>query len=291
MDVQDKLNSTNDVTLKVHRQVESANVEARRKAIRRWLSAPDPSTNYQNGRRNRHATTGTWFLKSENFVQWMSDDNSILWLHGKAGCGKTVLSSTIISEILLQREPTNAVSLAYFFFDFNDSAKQKSSQMLRSMISQLFERSSDALAHIESIFSACSDGQQQPDDDNLLQILQAVVRGTDQVYMVLDALDECTDLDELMAVVSKIENWKLPTLRLLVTSRWLTIIEETMKGLTNSERIIMIQSKLVDRDISDYVSENLRTNQKLNRWAKRPDIQEEIRSTLTEKSGGMCGST
>ena len=290
LEVQDRLSSTEEVTWKVHDQVQSVQLEARTKAIYRWLSAPDPSTNYQSGCQSRHAATGVWFTKSERFLRWKRDENSTLWLYGKVGCGKTILSTTIITEILHQCDSTSGAALAFFFFDFNDPKKQKSCQMIRSIITQLFRRSPEALAQVESLFTSFSDGHQQPDDESLLKVLQTIIRESDHTYIVLDALDECSDINNLLTVISKANEWRLPTLHLLLTSRWLTIIEGTIRSLSQPVDTIEIQSKLVDKDISDYVSEKLRADQKLQRWHKRSDIQEEIRLTLTAKADGMYES-
>lgn len=54
-----------------------------------------------------------------------------MWLYGKAGCGKTVLASTIIEEILAC--PSDAVAVAYFYFDFNNAEKQNSDKMICSI--------------------------------------------------------------------------------------------------------------------------------------------------------------
>ena len=287
LNVRDGIDSTKDVALKVNDQVESLRLDSRRKAIRRWLSAPDPSTNYQRGCRSRHEMTGTWFTQSEAFERWKMDENTILWLHGKPGCGKTVLCSTIITDILCQCEASSQSSVAYFFFDFNSSEKQMSSQMVRSIMTQLPGRSINALAQVESLFASCSEGQRQPDNEGLMEILQANMQEYSHTFVILDALDECSDLEELLTLISEIESWKLPTLHLLFTSRRLTTIEETLRGLTKSTNMIEIQSKLVDMDISNYVSERLRVDKRLQRWNKRPDIKEEIRSTLATKADGM----
>jgi len=46
---------------------------------------------------------------------------SHLWLSGISGCGKFVLSSTIVADIqtICARDPDRI--LAYFYFDFNDA--------------------------------------------------------------------------------------------------------------------------------------------------------------------------
>ena len=282
LDIQKQVSSSSEVTLDVYEHVKSIKSTDRKKDIMGWLSAPDPSTNYQNSCRSRHAESGSWFLKSEDFSQWKMEANSLLWLHGKAGCGKTVLSSTAITEILRQCNHTSGSFLAYFFFDFNDSEKQRSSRMIRSIITQLYIQSYDAMIEVESLFSQCQDGQQPADLAALMITLQATVRKSKHTYIILDALDECSDIVDLLAVIEKIVEWGISGLHLLCTSRWLTTVKETVQNLTTSKRMIQIQSKKVDADISNYISQKLQTDPKLKRWRKRPDIQEEIRAALTD---------
>ena len=287
LNMQKQVSSSNDVTLDVYEHVKSIKRLGRKKDILDWLSAPDPWINYQNACRSGHAATGLWFLESEEFSQWKMDANSLLWLHGKAGCGKTVLSSTVITEILRQCSHSSGSSLAYFFFDFNDSEKQRSSMMIRSIITQLYSQSYDARIEVESLFSSCQDGQQPADLETLMITLQAAIRKSEHTYIVLDALDECSDVADLLAVIQKIVEESIPALHLLCTSRWLTTVKETVQNLTISDRMIPIQSKIVDTDISNYISHRVQTDPKLKRWRERPDIQEEIRAALTEKVDGM----
>lgn len=285
--MQDHVSSSHDLTLDVSEHVKSMKSAGRKKEILDWLSAPDPSTNYQNACRSRHAGTGSWFLGGKGFSRWKMDPNSLLWLHGNAGCGKTVLSSTVITEILQLCSHSSGSSLAYFFFDFNDSGKQKCSQMVRSIIEQLCCQSNDAMIEVESLFSSCQNGQKPADLATLMITLQAAIRKSKNTYIILDALDECSDIVDLLAVIQEIVEGSIPALHLLCTSRWLSTVEETVQNLTTSDRIIQIQSKIVDTDISNYISHRLQTDPKLRRWRKRPDIQEEIRAALTEKVDGM----
>ena len=287
MNIQEQVSSSNDVILDVYEHVKSIKSAGRNKDIMRWLSAPDPSTNYQKSCRSRHAETGSWFLKGEDFSRWKMEANALLWLHGKAGCGKTVLSSTVITEILRQCNHSSGSFLAYFYFDFNDSEKQQSSQMIRSIITQLYSQSYDAKTEVESLFSQCQDGQQPADLPTLMITLQAAVRKQEHTYIILDALDECSNVVDLLAVVQTIVEWSIPGLHLLCTSRWLTTVKETVQNLTTSDRMIQVQSKMVDTDISNYIFQKLQTDPELKRWRNRPDIQEEIRAALTEKVDGM----
>ena len=285
--MQEKVDLSNDVTMDVYEHMKSMKSADRKKDILDWLKAPDPSTSYRNACRSRHAATGSWFLEGMEFSQWKVDANSFLWLHGKAGCGKTVLSSTVITELLRQCSHSSGSSLAYFFFDFSDYDKQQCDQAIRSIIKQLYTQSYDAMREVENLFSSCQDGQTSADIAALTTTLQAVIQKSGPTYIILDALDECADIVDLLVVIQKIVEADFPGLHLLCTSRWLTNIEETLQNLTTSDRMIQIQSKLVDIDISGYVSYRLQTDPKLRRWQHRPDIHEEIRTALSEKADGM----
>lgn len=275
--------------LEIQENVTVADTETRERAIREWLSPPDPSTNYQRGRKSRHALTGEWFSKGEAFKRWRlsTESSNVIWLHGKAGSGKTVLSTTIITELLPLREAPGKICLAYFFFDFNDSGKLKSSHMLRSVVSQLCWRSPVSLGEAESLMAGYSDGQDQPSDQDLLELLHRIVQQTDSTYIVVDALDESSDLEQSLEVLSSIHSWDLSCVHLLCASRWTVTISDMMKTLTKHGNIIGIQTHVVNEDIATYVSERLKTDPKLQRWHSRPDIQQEIHKALTSKADGM----
>jgi hypothetical protein len=59
--------------------------------ILRWLSITSSVSNYKAARDKHVAETGNWFLDSNAFKSWKTDPDSFLWIHGIAGCGKTIL--------------------------------------------------------------------------------------------------------------------------------------------------------------------------------------------------------
>ena len=66
--------------------------EAERVKILQWIS-PIPYIEHHNqAKRDVLAGTGTWFLKDDKVLRWLSSSSSsILWLHGIAGSGKSKL--------------------------------------------------------------------------------------------------------------------------------------------------------------------------------------------------------
>ncbi|KAA6409051.1 MAG: vegetative incompatibility het-e-1 [Lasallia pustulata] len=280
-DMHADLRSTKSITLGMQLGME-------REKIHQWLSAGalDPSTNQNRASRSRQANTGSWFLESETFTYWKAS-SALVWLYGKAGCGKTVLSSTIIDAVLQEPQSKSEIAVAYFYFDFNDVEKQKSDKMIRSLITQLSRQSKKKLNKLEALFASCNNGGRQPDVEGLLTVLKEVVEGFDETYIVLDALDECSDREELLECIEEIQGWKLRQFHMLVTSRWLIDIKESLEPLTEPRGRICIQSALVNADIRTYVHEKLQNDRCLKRWSSKPEVQEEIETALMQKADGM----
>ncbi|KAH0372123.1 purine and uridine phosphorylase, partial [Aureobasidium melanogenum] len=112
-----KISKDNDeikANLKLAREkIEEMHLDDHQKEIRDWLSAPDPSTNYTNALEKRHPDTGLWFIDGEAFERWKGQPNSFLWLHGIPGCGKTVLSSTIIQHLKITARREEDIEMAF----------------------------------------------------------------------------------------------------------------------------------------------------------------------------------
>ncbi|KAL8799699.1 MAG: hypothetical protein Q9182_005708 [Xanthomendoza sp. 2 TL-2023] len=67
--------------------------------IDQWLSAPAPLNSHHEARSKWHPTTGEWFINGLEYTTWKAEPNSLIWLNGITGCGKTILSSTVIEDL------------------------------------------------------------------------------------------------------------------------------------------------------------------------------------------------
>ncbi|KAJ4321942.1 hypothetical protein N0V94_002654 [Neodidymelliopsis sp. IMI 364377] len=255
--------------------------------ICQWLSAPDPSTNYHKAHKQRQAETGLWLLQSASFTAWKENAGSRLWLYGIPGCGKTILSSTII-ETLLQHchDDINMVTV-YFYFDFNDPQKQNPELLLHSLFYQLLQHSLIMPKGVDALFSSCGNGQRQPSMHALLEVMLQVIQQFTHVYIVLDALDECTQRSELMDVLATIAKWELQNLHLLMTSRRERDIESSLGDYLGEDDAICLQSDVVDKDIQQYVQQRLSSDKSLEKWKKDESVREEIEATLMREAHGI----
>ena len=192
-------------------------------------------------------------------------------------------SSTIVQDVMLHCQSDQTVAIMYFYFDFSDTEKQRYENFIRSLVVQLSKQSMNTPEVLSTIYSRCQEGQQQPTTDDLVLTLQHMLRDFHEIFIILDALDECTEREELLGLVEKIVDWKLEKLHVLATSRRENDIEETLTPLITGQ--ICIQSALVNADICVHIRERLQNDRKLRKLPK--DVRIEIEKTLIDGANGM----
>ncbi|KAF2706267.1 HET-domain-containing protein, partial [Pleomassaria siparia CBS 279.74] len=259
--------------------------------IRRWLSAPDPSANYLKALKQRQDETGRWFLRCDSYAKWDAnvdvDAVHFIWLYGIPGCGKTILSSTILHDVLQYCDNDPDKVVLYFYFDFNDVQKQNPQLMLYSLVRQLLQQSAKIPTSLNTLFLKCDNGSQQPSVDVLMDVMQQMMQEFAHVYVVLDALDECSEREELMGVLETMAEWQLKHLHVLVTSRKERDIESSLETFIDGQDCICLQSELVDRDIQIYVQQRLENDKRLSKWRKDVALRQEIETVLMKGARGM----
>lgn len=250
--------------------------------IRDWLRAPDATVNHNAACAKRHPGTGTWLVKGSIFTTWLSQDNSFLWLNGFAGCGKSVLCSTAI-QYSFRRKRDDRVGIAFFYFTFNDDFKQDESAMLRALLLQLSGQLFDSQADLISLHDL--NRTSVPPPAVLIAYLQRLILKFDQVYILLDALDESprySQRDRVLTVIQTMRNWLFPGLHLLVTSRDEPDIRESLNPARNDE--IAMRNAEINQDISNFISRQLNTDPKLQKWRTHHD---RIQQVLAERAQGV----
>ncbi|KAL6711261.1 hypothetical protein ACN47E_005792 [Coniothyrium glycines] len=255
--------------------------------VHKWLTPPDPSTNHLKAQKLREAETGLWFVNGVKFAQWKAVPTSRMWLYGIPGCGKTILGSTIIRELLQHCDDSSDRVVVYFYFDFNDARKRDPGLMLRSLLYQLLECSRKISSSVDTLLSLHEEGQRQPSQSVLLEETKRMIQGFGQVFIVIDALDECNQCTDLMEMLETIIGWQLQNLHLLLTSRREREIESSMTDLVEESFTINLESHVVDSDIQRYVRQKLTQDKALKKWGTDPEIRAKIESALMQGARGM----
>ncbi|KAH9062620.1 hypothetical protein EDB83DRAFT_845364 [Lactarius deliciosus] len=284
-----KMNGT--VIQQVANQVGDMNRKKIRKDLRKWVAFPDPSVNYNVASNRRHKGTAAWCTKGDTLADWKTS-GPLLWIHGKPGSGKSVLSSAIIQDIKAISDSGDA-RMAYFFFDFTGTETQDSRVFLSSLLVQLSNQSDQLCDILQKLFSAHKDGSEQPTDDSLFKCLENMltIEGQVPIYLIMDALDECPNdsgipspREKVLELVKALVEIRRPNLRLCITSRPEFDIRTTLEPLA-TQQLSFHDEDGQKQDINDYITFVVHSDQRMKKW--RDDDKNAVIEGLTEKANGM----
>ncbi|KAJ7608282.1 hypothetical protein DFH06DRAFT_1377559 [Mycena polygramma] len=259
---------------------------ARKTELREWFQALDMRDKQRATHALRHNDTGSWFLQDAKFVKW-KEEPGCLWIRGNSGTGKSILSSIAINHLFDYRlvkvanghPATPNFGIAYFYFDFRDEKKQLLETMLRSIIMQLSAQSPTPYSVLDQHFNSCQGGK-FPTYDDLLAMLPTTLAQFTSTYIVLDALDECSEHDELVQLISNLRGWGQPV-HLLVASQPRTIFVDSTAF--EGASVVVLEPHTTHTDILQYVDSELELNSKLKHIRKVKDAAPKI----VNKSNGM----
>ena len=118
-----------------------------------------------------------------------------------------------------------------------------------------------------------------------LKLLQLEIRRFSKVFIVVDALDECSENDGIRGFFPEVRKLLL-SIHLLVTSRHIANIEREF------ERAIRSGARASDEDIKNYLMRQIEGQPQLLRHIKvDPTLQNAILNTIVQKANGMYVST
>ena len=116
----------------------------------------------------------------------------------------------------------------------------------------------------------------------LLRALNETLRIFNQVFLIIDVLDEYIAREELFLLLEIMRGWKITSFNILVTSKDEPNIREYL-SLTIFEDISLINIA-VDQDIRVFVTRILEKDPKFRKW---PDLHQETESSLPHGAKGM----
>lgn len=197
-----------------------------------------------------------------------------------------ISSSTIIEDVKYSSEANDSTAMiVYYYFDFGDARKQSARGCLCSLMKQICALSKNVPSAILRLYARYDSGQREPPLDALQATFREILESlVDHIYVVVDALDECTDLSVLLDVVEILREWNIETLHALFACRPQTVIEKRFSAL-NLKRFDL-EASLLSSDISFYIQSITRHNSDLAARWKAHEIAE-IEQTLEVGADGM----
>ena len=247
-----------------------------------WLDPVQPRTNYEKATSLHEEHTGQWIFSNSIFQTWLDARSGVLWLHAKPGAGKTIMASTVITYLdnLVSRKDTIIV---YYFCDYKDPKTQSTRKVIETLLADICRQSDKALTFMADLSRRYREVRSSCSFADLFEAFLKCLAMESRTYVVVDALDECSDRVELVARLVRAAS-TVPSLSLLMTSREEHDIQESMEGLPH---LSLGASDMAD-DIETYVTSELRRLLDSKKMKLRDaSLAERIRTTLTSKADGM----
>jgi hypothetical protein len=198
----------------------------------------------------------------------------------------------IRSAIVEHLRTAESATLAYYYFDFRDIKKQDCYGLVSSLVSQLSAKSVSCYNILSRLYGK-SDKDLKPDIDTLNKCLADMLSlpRTAPIYIIIDAVDECPNFpgrpsarDEVLALIEKLANLKIPHVHLCVASRWETDIRFMLEPLTTL-KISLHDESGQKQDIIRYIKSVVRSDRRIRRWKEQD--KKLVVDTLSDKADGM----
>ncbi|KAF8533476.1 hypothetical protein BDD12DRAFT_760778, partial [Trichophaea hybrida] len=231
----------------------------------------------------RHENTCTWILDDQRYKSWIEKDGqTILWISGDPGCGKSVLSSFLTKEIT--RGKTTQLYIAYFFCDDKNEQLRTAQAILVNLLTQMLDQIPDIIMHFLAEPEYKTNKEKTSWSFGMLwrvfeRIINDAHRG--QVYILIDALDECEEGSR-----SKFLN-QLQHLLCCNTTQLMKIIITSRPHIPVTSHLINViklplAAESLKNDITAFVSASVYRQPQFT-----GNLGEEVRQALIRGANGM----
>ncbi|KAJ7578078.1 hypothetical protein C8J56DRAFT_1111897, partial [Mycena floridula] len=253
--------------------------DAQNRAFGDWISTLDFEQIQRDTLSKQASGTCSWFIEEASFQSWVNGEIKFLWCPGNPGVGKTILASSIIDH--LQRSVTQAnIGVVYLYCDYAQRTNQTTTELLGSILKQLVHNQRTISKQLISLHEASRNTR--PSLSDLQRALEAQVAVYSSVYIVVDALDECSDIDATRETFMDALQSLPATVHLLVTSRDIFSIAQQFLGKPR------IEVRARDQDLRTYIKGRLVSESRIARLLRGDaELHEEIISQVISKAAGM----
>ncbi|RYP32850.1 hypothetical protein DL767_005006 [Monosporascus sp. MG133] len=234
-----------------------------------FMAPYDFGSKLNDVRSSRVPETGTWFVESPEFREWVHSEGDILWCQGIPGAGKTILVSTAIDYLRHKFLSQNGTQVIYAFCDYKDRGEQDVRTILASLWKHLARSRVLDTEECETFEATYLKPDVKPAKNEILTILRDEIARYSRVFILLDALDEFHS-DHRTALLVALRDLG-PNVNLLITSRYI----ETEAFDPKRSRHLEISA--ADSDIRIFISGRLNSETRLGRHvAKDPELADKI---------------
>lgn len=207
-----------------------------------------------------------------------SINSRLLWIYGAPGAGKTVLCGTTIKNLQTVTAADDCL-LTYFFIDRTDPANGTSFHVFASIISQILSQLPQVPEVVVSAYrmSICHGRSRISEADDVFDLLFRLTSVVSDIYIVIDALDECMEIEQTISWLKRIIE-SVPNLRILCSSRDTGTTRKTLSCYPS----LKMDAASIQPDINIYLRMAVETLPSTD-----PCLRDRVFNNLSTKADGM----
>ena len=252
-----------------------------------WLTEFDYGPQHSDIWRKRQPGTCQWFLDSDEYEKWLASEGrakeGVLFCPGDPGVGKTVLTATVIEDLAQRFLGDTQVGLAYVYCSFKRTKEQELEHLLAALIKQLSQSQVSLPSSVMELFERHKSRKTRPSAADLSHAFKSVVAMYSRVFLIADALDECSVSDgcrdKFVSEVFTLQRAGLTQIRFLATSRPLPQILRHFSGCISKP------VRATDEDIRRYIDSQMH---RMREFVQRDEsLKEEIKTKIVTAVEGV----
>ncbi|KAG2022453.1 ankyrin repeat domain-containing protein 50 [Coprinopsis cinerea AmutBmut pab1-1] len=250
-----------------------------RPALDRILSRLVPKVNfraiYLDVQKKCTRGTGEWFIRSRLYREWKNSACGILWGMGMPGAGKTVLSSTVIKDLLRLEQESDDVSVVFVFCRYTEPLSVK--DILEAIIKEYLEQHPFLISVVEPLYSRHELTKTEPSEDELVTLLADIETFFRKSFYALDGVDEArNDVQfDLIKLFNSLQG------NIILFSRPLDELGAYL------DYAVLFSVSAQAEDLEVMIADKLDRHVTLRRILSNPEHKLEVVRRIQEKSAGM----
>ncbi|KAL6895726.1 purine and uridine phosphorylase [Trichoderma longibrachiatum] len=252
-----------------------------------WLTTANHGQQHTTHLRSHTKGTCQWIFQTEEFQSWLSGSSRTLLCQGMPGSGKTIITSVVIDHLATRLMKYPTIGIAYLYCTFNHqklqtAELQTTEQLLSSVLRQLASSCDPFPVSTKKLYEKHKAKDSRPSREQLVADIEAVANLYTEVYVVIDAIDECQlpSVRQFLDVLFELQS--SCNMRIFATSRFIPEVEQWFKRARSS----FLQIRAEKGDIAKYVEGELQ-HSSTNVIEDDPELQEEIKIELSQAADGM----
>ncbi|KKO99367.1 hypothetical protein THAR02_08530 [Trichoderma harzianum] len=250
--------------------------------ILEWVTPIDYGPQQSDCLRRREPGTCQWLIDSAEYQAWLGARKQTLFCPGIPGAGKTILTSIVVDHLERTYKTDPTVRIAYIYCNYRRQEEQSIEKLLASLLKQLSRGENCVSNCLRGFYKDHVNKRTQISLFEIQMALHSVAENYSTVFIVIDALDECQNLDgsrqkfitELFNLQEKC-GWNL-----FMTSRAIPEIVDRC-----SKTNISLEIRASAEDIEIYLKGN--TSQLPAFVQKNQELQQMIAAGISKAVDGM----